>query len=716
MHNANIALISTLYNSKGADFYKDIYFPVIKYAAMNIYFESEDAQKYFDIIGLQERIKNKIGITIPVPVLRNSIKALSRRSDQDVILELYQKGDYFVIRKNWDADINVSIERQADDISTNFRELNLYFNEFLKTEHLTSGKEFIDFFLSYAGDVSNYINATNTASAINEEFVNIIRFIQWLKEYRPDSYQIVNNLMWGSIVAGFLQRQNIETEIKVVDKVDYYLDTSLVLSMLNLDSEENIIYAKDLLRIIKDSGSTPFIHALTIREITRILSSVEVAQSPKPGTSIEHAWASQGLSLSSILHIRNNLEKILKQDLGISIKSDTSSNLDEIEKKYKNNFDVRTLAKEHQSSCEDRVREIHDVFMRDFIYKLNIERGGAFIETQTAYFVSMNSDLIAFASGSGVIPSVIHASRVIMSLWIHSSRSENIQKELLAEVMSRCFALNQTDVRHRLRIFQKYYKDCSLTQDDISQMYTSLIKRSANTINEFDKLALVEDSNQENKDIICKEIIQGVVLAVNKESQERNAVMQSMQNGIDDLNRKVAEMEKIIVEANREKQSQNLRIRQYEDNVGLSKETILNLQKEVKTYKKIAEIESSINKNKETMHSLKERRRKELKMFKFWLIMFYEFVIGSLFIYCLTQTIIHWNPDKIINIFSFGSIAALIGLSPRLKELYVLSPRVARMKIKKEQEELWNENHPEYMKLENDIFELEQEKKSLQMI
>lgn len=132
MHNANIALISTLYNSKGADFYKDIYFPVIKYAAMNIYFESEDAQKYFDIIGLQERIKNKIGITIPVPVLRNSIKALSRRSDQDVILELYQKGDYFVIRKNWDADINVSIERQADDISTNFRELNLYCLELKK--------------------------------------------------------------------------------------------------------------------------------------------------------------------------------------------------------------------------------------------------------------------------------------------------------------------------------------------------------------------------------------------------------------------------------------------------------------------------------------------------------------------------------------------------------------------------------------------------------
>ena len=716
MQNANIALISTLYNSKGADFYKDIYFPIIKYAAMNIYFEAEDSQKYFDIVGLQERITNRIGITIPVPILRNSIRALSRRTDQDVVLELYQKGDYFVIRKNWDADINISLEQQADVISTSFRELNLYFTEFLQTEHLTSEKEFIDFFLSYAGDVSNYINSSNTTSEVNEEYVNIVRFIQWLKESRPNSYQVVNNLMWGSIVAGFLQRQNVEADIKVVERVDYYLDTSLVLSMLNLDSEENILYAKDLLRIIKDSGSTPYVHALTIREITRILSSVEAAQGPKPGTSIEHAWATQGLSLSTLLQIKNNLEKIIQQDLGISIKQATSSSLDEIEKKYKNNFDVKALAEDRQSQGEERVREIHDVFMKDFVQKLNLERGGAFIENQSAYFVSLNSDLITFASKAGVIPSVIHASKVIMSLWIHSSRSENVQKEMLAEVMSRCFALNQTDVRHRLKIFQKHYKDCSLTKEDVSQMYTSLIKRSANTINEFDKLSQIEESDQEEKDAVCREIIQGVVNAVNKESQERNAAMQSMQSGIDDLNHKVAEMSKIIAEANLEKASQDSKIRQYENDAHLSNETIIGLQKEVKTYKRLAEIESLLNQHKGEMQKLMNIRNKEIRMFKFWFVIIYEGVVGILFLIFLVQTIIHWDSEKIINAFSIGTIITLIGFAPRFRDMYILSARVVKMKIRKEQEELWNDNHPEYMALKNTISDLEQEKRALQMI
>lgn len=203
MKTANIALISTLYDTQGADFYKDIYFPVIKYAAMSIYFESNSTQKYYDIAGLQDCITNKIGVTIPIHVLRNSIKAISKKANQDVILELYQKGDYFLIKKNWDACINVSIEKQSDIVSANFQELNLYFKEFLKTEQLSSNKEFIDFFLCYAEDISNYINNSNSATELNEDFVNVVRFIDWLHDFKTDSYNIIDNLMWGAIVAGF---------------------------------------------------------------------------------------------------------------------------------------------------------------------------------------------------------------------------------------------------------------------------------------------------------------------------------------------------------------------------------------------------------------------------------------------------------------------------------------------------------------------------------
>lgn len=716
MQQVNIALISTLYNSKGADFYKEIYFPVIKYAAMSIFYETNDSRKYYNILALQERITEKIGIKIPVLVLRNSIKILSRLKNQDVSLELYQKGDYFVIRKNWDADINLDIERQSDVVSNNFRELNLYFREFLKTERLHSEKEFADFFLTYAEEVSNYINSLSTNIPVNEEFVNIVRFIEWLKKQKPDLYDVVNNLLWGSIVAGFLQRNNVELGIKVVETVDYYLDTSLVLSMLKLDSEENIIYALDLLRIIKESGSTPCVHSLTIREIKRILNSVEVSQAPKPGSSIEQAWASQGLSLSTILHIKNSLERILQDELGIFVKQISSSSLDEIEKKYKNNFDVKALAKERGSYDEDKVREIHDVFMKDYVNKLNIERGGAFIENQSAYFVTLNNDLIFFASKSGIVPSVIHAGKVIMSLWLHSSKSENIKKESLAEVMSRCYAMNQTDVRHRLKVFHRHYKDCSLTKDDISQMYSSLIRRSASTISDVDRLVDIEISDEADKDAISREIIMGVVAAVNKESAEREASMQSLQSEIDDLNQRIASMDAVLKDAKRTNTEQDSAIKKYLQQTDLDQDTIAALKKETEILKKISDIDSKLHECYIKKVTMDNEMQSSINQTKFWIILILEIIAAIALIGLLAATIVYReSKDKLIG-FSIGSIIPLIGLVLRLKDMYILSPGLSKEKVREEQVKYWIAKHSEYSVLVNTIKELEAEKKQFKAL
>lgn len=715
MQQINIALISTLYNSKGADFYKEIYFPVIKYAAMSIFYESDDSRKYYDILALQERITEKIGIKIPVLVLRNSIKMLSRLKNQDVSLELYQNGDYFVIRKNWDADINLDIERQSDIISNNFRELNLYFREFLKIERLHSEKEFADFFLTYADEVSNYINSLNTNVPVNEEFVNIVRFIEWLKNQKPDLYEVVNNLIWGAIVAGFLQRNNVELGIKVVETVDYYLDTSLVLSMLKLDSEENIIYALDLLRIIKESGSTPYVHSLTIREIKRILNSVEVSQAPKPGSSIEQAWASQGLSLSTILHIKNSLERILQEELGISVKQIPSSTLDDIEKKYKRNFDVRALAEERGSYDEDKVREIHDVFMKDYVNKLNIERGGAFIENQSAYFVTLNNDLILFASKAGVLPSVIHAGKVIMNLWLHSSKSENIKKESLAEVMSRCYAMNQTDVRHRLKVFQRHYKDCSLTKEDISQMYSSLIRRSASTISDLDRLVAIETSDEADKEAISHEIIMGVVAAVNKESAEREKSMQALQSGIDDLNQRIASMDAVLKDTKRTNVEQNSAIKKYLQQANLDQDTITALNKEIETLKKLSDIDSKLHGCYLKKVTLDNEMKSSINLTKFWIILIVEIIAAIALIGLLVAAIVYReSKDKLLG-FSIGSIISLIGLVVRLKDMYLLAPGPSKEKVREEQIKYWIAKHSEYSVLVNTIKQLEAEKNQLKI-
>lgn len=702
MQKANIALISTLYNTKGADFYKDIYFPVIKYAAMSIYYESDSSEKYYDITALQDRVNEKIGITVPIPVLRNSVRALSRRVDSDVVLELYQNGDYFVIKKNRDSLIDADLNQYADMLSTNFREIEICFEHYLKVEKLSSSKTFADLFNDSIVDVVNYVNAEGAKTSVNEEYVNVVRFIDWLKTSNSHYYNVVNTLLWGSIVAGFLQRKTVEADIKIVTHIDYYLDTSIVLSVLGLDSEENIIYARDLVRIILESGSTPCVHALTLREIYRILQRVEYDQAPKPGTSIQHAWAEQNLCLSDILKIKSNIEQKLQNEFNISVTTLSASRLDEIEDKYRNNMDVKALAEERGTHGEDKLRDIHDVYMRDCVQKINKDKGGLSLENQSAYFVSLNKDMIAFANRVGQLESVIHASRVVMSLWIHSSSSEKIQSLALTETMSRCFALNQTDVRRKLRLFHRQYTDGMFTKDDVSNMYTSLIRRSTNTITEVERLEVIDKSEIENKDAVSQEIIQGIVNAVKKEAEERTNAMSSMQKSIDELSVQIGDLDGILKEAqsgNSEKDS-----------------LIQQLQKEAETRNRISEIKDKIHQYKEELIPLNMEREKSVSFFKFWLIIVLEIAAIMLLLISIGLAILKWDKTNILNLFTIVSVVTMLGLIARLHSMYLLSPILSKTKIRKDQLDCWDDNHPRRKWLEEKIKDLEKDKKELEHI
>lgn len=702
MQKANIALISTLYNTRGADFYKDIYFPVIKYAAMNIYYESDSSEKYYDITALQNSVAEKIGITIPLSVLRNSIKSLSRVTDSDVMVELYQKGDYFVIRRNWDISINHSLEQEANTLSTSFREVEICFNQFLEVEQLSSSKTFSDLFTESSEDVVNYINAEGTTNSINENYVNVIRFIKWLKDANPHYYSVVNTLLWGAIVAGFLQRKTIDPNIKIVDSVDYYLDTSIALSVLGLDSEENILYARDLVRIILDSGSTPCVHALTLREISRILRRVEIDQGPKPGTSIQHAWAEQGLCLSDILKIKNNLESKLQDEFNIAVSNMASHLLDKIEEKYKNNMDVRALAKNRGSHSEDKLRDIHDVYMRDYVNEINQAVGAGVLEKQTAFFVSLNNDMIAFANHEGQLENVIHASRVVMSLWIHSCSSHNIQRLALTETISRCFALNQTDVRRKLRLFQKHYSDCSFTKDDVSNMYTSLIRRSIQTITEVERIKSIEETDVENKDVVCQEIIQGVVQAVKKEAEERANAMSSMKIDIDNLSKQIGNLDIILQESKLGHTEKDSLIEQ--------------LRKEAEIREKISGIKDKINEYEKELIPLKIQRDKSVCLFKFWITITLEILALIALIFFTIKAIINWDKANLINYFNIATIITFIGLIYRINNMYLLSLGPSKAKVRKEQLDCWDLNNPRKKEIEDKIKGLEIEKKKLERI
>ena len=98
MDKSNFALISALYDTKGADLYNDVYFPIIKYEIVNQYYTQINIEKYYDIEELQGFIDKDFGIKIPLIVLKQAIRAIGNGVN-GIELIVYENGKQFKIKK-----------------------------------------------------------------------------------------------------------------------------------------------------------------------------------------------------------------------------------------------------------------------------------------------------------------------------------------------------------------------------------------------------------------------------------------------------------------------------------------------------------------------------------------------------------------------------------------------------------------------------------------
>ena len=362
MQKIEFALIAALYDSKNANFYRDIYFPIIKYSIVEMYYENLNGSKYFNIPDLQNSIATRFGVNIPQVVLEQAIKAIEKNNDE-IRLRYFKDGQLFKVFGVCDLSINESIDGKAEDIRNKFEQLELTFQHYLTFEGLDCDKTFFDFFSDYSEDTFLYIETGFSSISVDEKYTNLASFINWVKEHQTDLYDVVADVFWASIIAGFLRRSNADLGLKAADNTAYYLDSSLILAMLDLDSEENSTYAKELLALIKTAGATPKVHSITIKEVSRILESVEHEQGPRAGSAIEMGYIRQGLTPSLVLKLRNNLEKELEGKLGFVIDRISPNEISSIENKLKNNSDVKFLAEKWNSTNDDRLREIHDIYI-----------------------------------------------------------------------------------------------------------------------------------------------------------------------------------------------------------------------------------------------------------------------------------------------------------------------------------------------------------------
>lgn len=715
MQKIEFALIAALYDSKNANFYRDIYFPIIKYSIAEMYYENLNGSKFFNIPDLQNSIATRFGVNIPQIVLEQAIKAIEKNNDE-IRLRYFKDGQLFKVFGVWDLSINESIDGKAEDIRNKFEQLELTFQHYLTFEGLDCDKTFFDFFSDYSEDTFLYIETGFSSISVDEKYTNLASFINWVKKYQTDLYDVVADVFWASIIAGFLRRSKADLGLKAADNTAYYLDSSLILAMLDLDSEENSTYAKELLVLIKTAGATPKVHSITIKEVSRILESVEHEQGPRAGSAIEMGYIRQGLTPSLVLKLRNNLEKELEGKLGFVIDRINPNEISSIENKLKNNSDVKFLAEKWNSTNDDRLREIHDIYMCNYVNQRN--SSATTIDKYNNFFITKNIDLLAMAKEHNNL-SLLHPGQLVLNLWIHNATSSIVKKSGLVESISRCFAMNQTDVRNKLKAISRYISKDTFSPEDIKYMYSALIKRSKKAIENVDELIDAEGDDDDKKVSIIK-----ILMETSKnEEQERQHSRLEDKEELQRLETEIDSLKKTISAIQTEKDSSAEKIITLQSQIktaasenNAKEKEITELKGIIEQNKKKEELRKAIDKKKISIQELDTQRQKSVRYFKFWFIIVWEFVfLVGLFV-SLTLFILAICKKQEFGHSLAVTVFSVLGLVPRCRDLYILTPIVKRNQIKEEQLKSWNDRHPEYLKESEDLKKLEDDLREMSKI
>lgn len=704
MKKSTFSLIAVLYDNQKAGLYNDVYFPIIKYTIVTLFYQ-KDRKEYYNVDDVSNYINQNFGLTIPVIVLKKSIVHISKM-DNNFDLDVYEKGEEFKIKKAWDFKINQEIEGKISHFEEQVNLLETEYSKYLAAHNFEQDKTFLDFISDNTDDVLDYLKDKNVLK-VDEKYTSIAFFLEHLKEKGDKLFEVASDMFWGSVIAGFLNRD--EQDIKdggEIGRTEYFLDTSLVLGLLKLSSIKIERYAYDLYKSLLNSKVIMRIHPVTIYEINSILQSVE-RNGAFPNTDISFAVSTYNYKNSDIAAIRANLVERLDK-MSISLFPNVDANfIPNVTSKYKDKNIIKRLASSRGDTpgVHDNFREIHDVYMHDYI----LERRGKLLSFDKCSFVTLNKDLIDFFKQEDNINKhvFIHPYKLTMDLWMSGCSSSDLKVAALTESISRCFFLNDVDIRNKIEALSKFYNESSpdYSKKTFDTILVGLFSRDRELLKYLDEF---QENNQraefgKNEDLKQKIIERGHKLnelhvsQIDEMQENFNEAIRNFEMQRDVLEQKLTEhTEKIInvTEQNLASVAKIVRLQEEKDKTDKHIETTKD---KIKTLlKRQHELNLSLKQVDKDLDGMESKKEKSISYGDYWFMiicigLFALSTLASIFL-----SIFYENKTSILNIAAYGltCVTALLGLLKFKGELF--HPKVYKHEIKKRQEEYWIENHMEY--------------------
>ena len=735
MEKTNYALISALYSNRNHGLYSDIYFPIIKYALVCLFSMRDESHPYCSADEIHNFIIDKFGISIPHIVISKSILKIDAQRWGNIKLNVYENGDTFQIQSaSFDSDDDNLNERERI-FSDNIVTIEAKYKEFLEREGSTDdGISFIQFISDNTDDILGYFEEQDI-SKVNEKYATMIFFLQYLSDHEKELYQVANQLFWGSVIAGFLKsdKPHVEESEDGI-KTEYFLDTSIVMGVLKLSSPQRETYSQEVCDIINAAGGILRVNPMTVDEISYILQSVE-QNGPNPLTDIASACERYKLEANELAQIRLTLStEIEKKGINVFPPMNPLEKQQAIQS-YRGKKITALLGeyrtKRPASYSSDNYREIHDVFMDDYIK----ERRGKKGNNNHVFFLTANRDLINFCKTMHPSADYMKSTgKVILELWMHNTKPVDISGCLLTETMARCLDLHSTRVRNKIAEVSRLYNktksnfNADVYKDFIKKLYC----RAKHVIQavEVDPDELVEGEFGK----LIMDAVAADNLAYNKEAakvrNENVLLNESIASKDEEIKNKTEEVE-LLTSENEKKQEEienitNDRDRLYSELENKEKERkqIEEEKQKESIAKQKAEKINSLYKRRDELKNLIERTKADIipyeksreKSFRNWLP--FLFLTPSIII--LIIVLVLWGISSFDMTFVENNVGiitiglALVGILSPFGIHFITNDSIEKRKTKAYKKWETKDENAKYKILQDDLSRYNEELKSIE--
>lgn len=691
MQKSNFALISALYDNANAGLYSDVYFPIIKYTIVSLFYDERLKKDYYTLLNIQDYIKEHFGIEIPSLVLQSAVKSLQQKESDKFNFVLYENGKQFQIKQAWDCSVNIQVDKLYGEFTNKREKLENEYLLYLKNENLEDDKKFIDFISDNTDDILGYFEG-NDCNKVDEKYTTMAFFLDYLFKNNKELFSIANKLFWGSIIAGFLKRNPSEMgPLKSAEPHEYFLDTSLIMALLKLSTSEHEKYSLELLAIIKSSGGVARVHPMTLREVSNIILSVENFGCPKPNTEIASAYERYNLTKTKLLKIRTQTEQLLDR-CGVSkLPMMTEYELKQAISEYQNKKDVIELQKVRDpfnQNNEDKFRDIHDIYMDDYIRGRKKTK-----KEKNISFVTLNKELIAFcrSRSNNRDSNLMHPGKIIIEQWMNNTKGSTLKTSALTEVLSRCLVLNNQNIRQKLAIVSKTYNEISeaFEPELYKEIMLALYKRSKGVLKCMDEAEIeIKAQNYEKAYAKIKQA-EKEALAEKEQNKKNISVLQER------LEQTQIEKENLYKHETQQKEK-------YENEIKTINKENQKHKKLLSLYKTLEEHKNSLKQKEETQQDEDQRLLGLISYKLFYFNIAVTFFLLVLFFACLFTLF----TKNLMLISSLGVVLTILGIFLTHCKSILFDFKHYRQSYKEERYKYLKEHDNKYQKLSEEILEL----------